>query len=126
MILKLTNRVLNGPDRHIRDVRSGLKVVKVRDHLIIYRHGEMKLWVDMELRYVVSWQVSTQAEVTAFNRILTLVKCDDHYEFMRSGRVVLLKTNNTFYRSEDYHEKFGPDSRNYRAERPSSTTKRTS
>lgn len=119
MILKLTNRVLAGSDRFIRDPRSGLKVVKVRDHLIIYRHGEMKLWIDLELHYVVSWQVSTQAEVSAFNKILALVHCEDHYEFMRSGRVVLLKADNTFYRSEDYHEKFGPDSRNYRVKRPS-------
>lgn len=119
MILKLASRVLEGPDRHIKDVRSGLKIVKVKDHLIIYRHGELKLWVDMELFYVVSWNVSTQAEVSAFNKVLELVHCADNYEFVRTGRAVLLKTGTQFFRAEQYNETFGPDSRNYSFKRPS-------
>jgi len=113
MILKLTNRVLAGKDRSVKDPRSGLKIVKVRDHLIIYRHGELKLWVDMELHYIVDWKLNTQAEVTAFNKVLDLVGISDHYEFIRSVRTVLLQSGEHFYRAEEYHETFGPDSRGY-------------
>jgi len=122
MILRLTNKVLAGEDRFVKDARSGLKIVKVRDHLIIYRHGELKLWVDMELHYVVSWHVSTQAEVTSFNRILALVNCSDHYEFIRSGRTVLLQSGLDFYRAEEYNDTFGPDSRGYSLARQSDPT----
>lgn len=125
MIIPLLNRVLNGPDRHVKDSRSGLKIVKVRDHLLIYRHGELKLWVDMELKYLVSWHVNTQAEVRAFNKVLGLLELSDHYEFMRSGRVVLLQAGEQFYRAEEYHENFGPDSRNYSFARSSNPTKGT-
>lgn len=122
MIIPLLNRVLLGPDRHVKDSRSGLKIVKVRDHVIIYRHGELKLWVDTELKYLVSWSVTTQAEVKAFNKVLSILGISDHYEFMRSGRVVLLQAGEHFYRSEEYHETFGPDSRNYSFARQGDST----
>jgi hypothetical protein len=122
MILKLANKVLVGEDRFVKDARSGLKIVKVRDHLIIYRHGELKLWVDMELKYLVAWHINTQAEVTAFNKVLDLINIRDHYEFIRSGRTVLLQAGNKFYRVEEYNDTFGPDSRGYSFARQSSST----
>lgn len=122
MIIPLLNKVLVGPDRHVKDSRSGLKIVKMRDHLLIYRHGELKLWVDMELKYLVSWHVNTQAEVKAFNKVLAVLGISDHYEFMRSGRVVLLQSGEQFFRAEQYNETFGPDSRNYSFARSSSPT----
>lgn len=122
MILTLVNKVLQGPDRHIKDSRSGLKIVKVKDHLLIYRHGELKLWVDMELHFLVQWHINTQAEVTAFNKVLTLVNLDDHYEFIRSGRTVILQAGFHFYRSEEYNGTFGPDSGNYGVKRPGDST----
>jgi hypothetical protein len=122
MILRLANRVLAGKDRFVKDGRSGLKIVKVRDHLLVYRHGELKLWVDMELHYLVSWSVNTQAEVKSFNRLLELLNIGDHYEFIRSGRTVLLQSGDMFYRAEEYNDTFGPDSRGYRLTRQSRPT----
>lgn len=122
MILRLVNKVLAGEDRYVKDSRSGIKAVKVRDHLLVYRFGELKLWVDMELHYVVSWSVNTQAEVTAFNKILDLVNVSDHYEFIRSGRTVLLQSGDKFYRAEEYNGTFGPNSRGYSFARQSSPT----
>jgi hypothetical protein len=107
MLLSLVKTVLKGPDRWVSDDRTGLKVVKLRDNLLIYRHGIRKMWLDLELRYVVSWNLSTQAEVAAFNRVLQLAGVDSFYEFIRSGRLVLLNAGGHFYRSEEYDELFG-------------------
>lgn len=121
MILSLVKRVIRGQDRFLYDSRSGLKVTKTRDHLVIYRHGEMKLWVDLELHYLVDWSVRTQAEVRSFNNVLNLLELS-HYQFVRSGRTVLLEADHKFYRKEEYHESFGPESRNYSFTRQSRPT----
>lgn len=113
MITSLVSRVLNGEERHISDQATGLKVVRVRDHLFVYRHGELKIWIDLELQYLVSWEVCSQPEVDAFNRVLQLANVSDFYTFIRHGRLVLVQAGQSFYRSEEYAAKFGPDSGNY-------------
>jgi len=113
LLNNLVAQVIDGPDRWLVDERTGLKVVKTRDHLLIYRHGVRKLWLDLELKYLLSFNLQTQAEVNAFNNVLALAGVSDHYAFMRSGRMVLLDFDNEFYRSEDYESKFGPESGNY-------------
>ncbi len=122
MILRLTKRILDGPDRYLKDERSGIKVTKTREHLIVYRHGELKLWVDLEMKHVVAWSVRTQAEVNAFNKVLGLVGLSDRYQFLRSGRVVIVEKDGHYYRTEEYEHVFGPESGAYRSARPSGTT----
>lgn len=109
----LVGAVLAGPDRHTRDDRTGLKVVKVRDNLLIYRHGVRKLWVDLEVKLVVSWSLNTQAEVQSFNQILRLLGMEDFYEFVRTGREVLINAGGKWYYAIEYDEKFGPLGRSH-------------
>jgi hypothetical protein len=123
MILRLTKKVLDG-SKYEHDARSGLKVTHCKEHLIIYRHGELKLWVDTEVDHLLAFSVRTQAEVSAFNKVLEL--CNIKSRFVRSGRTILVEHELNYYRSEDYHESFGPDSRNYGVKRPSNPTPRGS
>jgi hypothetical protein len=113
MILNdLVGTVLHGPDRWLKDDRTGLKVVKIRDNLLIYRHGTRKLWVDLEVKLIISWKINTQAEVLAFNALLNLLGIEDFYEFIRSGRTVMLNAGGKWYQSAEYGIKFGHLGRN--------------
>ena len=117
MILsELAGRVLHGPDRWTTEARTGLKVVKVRDNLLVYRHGERKLWIDLEVRLIVAWCVRTEAEVKSFNRLLKDLGLEDFYEFVRSGRNVLLNAGGKWYHAVEYNEKFGPLGRSHSLE----------
>lgn len=109
----LVGYVLQGPDRWTKDDRTGLKVVKVRDNLLVYRNGERKLWVDLEVRLLIAWKIRTQAEVKVFNELLEALGLEDFYEFMRSGREVLLHAGGKWYYADEYNEKFGPAGRSH-------------
>jgi hypothetical protein len=106
-------KVLDGPDTTTTDARSGLKITKLKDHLLIYRYGVLKVWLDLELKYLVKWNLTTQAEVAGFNTILIILGMGDYYTFLRTKRTILVKAGEHFYYSDQYNSKFGPEGGNY-------------
>lgn len=117
LILNLVKRAID--NRYSIEGRSGVKVVLVRNHLIIYRHGERKLWIDTELKFLVAWKIRTEAEVRAFNAVLAEVGLAEQYKFYRHGRIVLLRVGDETYDQETYYRTV---SRDYRHEGPGGET----
>ena len=118
LLVDLVKKVLDGPDSVTTDARSGLKITKLKDHLLVYRYGVLKVWIDLELHYLVKWNIATQAEVVGFNIILTVLGMGDYYTFLRTKKTVIIKAGPHYYQSEEYNRKFGPEGGNYGYKEP--------
>lgn len=95
MLIDLLNEVLEGK-RWAKSPRSGLKLAKSRQQLIIYRHGELKLWIDLSTKEIRRWSIRTKPEAKAFNQVLKHVGCSE-YRFMRSGTQTILLRSGEHY-----------------------------
>ncbi len=112
LLLTLTNRALENPGEWVEHKKSGLKVARIRDHLIIYRRETQLLWLDLELRFIVQFNLTTKQEVAAINQLLAILELNETYTFVHSS-IVYLKVGMNYYHKHNYKVHFGLESGNY-------------
>ena len=112
LLANLIKHALEEPGRHFRHQKSGLSVAKIRDHLIIHKHDKLLLWIDLELKFIVKFNLSHKLEVMAINQLLEQLGMKCHYQFVYS-QVVYLKVGLEYYHKDNYEAKFGLESGNY-------------
>lgn len=100
MLLKLVTRLLQGKERVLRDSRTQIQASRVNQQIIVYRYGGVQFWwnLDAGLR---QFCMTTNAEVRAYNSILTLLGSEDR--FIKSGPIVLYKQGDTLWKSSDWN-----------------------
>lgn len=119
LLLTLTNRALENPGEWVEHEKSGLKVARIKDHLIINKRETQLLWVDLELQFIVQFKLTTKQEVAAINQLLTILKLNSFYTFVHGPRVYL-KVGMNYYHRYNYKAHFGLESGNYGYNLPNS------
>lgn len=101
MLLNLVTRILQGSERTLKDSRSQIQVTRVNRQVIVYRYGGVQFWWDLDtgLR---SFCMVTNAEVRAYNQILTLVNPESQNMFIKSGPVVYYKEGDNLWTSSTW------------------------
>lgn len=99
MLLKLIQRVLNGPDRTLKDSRAQIQVSRINRQLIVYRYGGVQFWWDLD-KGLSQFCMVTNAEVRAYNQVLQHLGSED--KFIKAGTTVYYKQGDALWKSSDW------------------------
>lgn len=112
LLTTLIKQALEEPGKHFKHQKSGLSVARIRDHLVIHRHATLLLWIDLELKFLVKFNLNSKLEVMAINQLLEQLSLKHLYQFVYS-QPVYLKIGFKYYDKQTYEAEFGLESGNY-------------